>query len=302
MIRFSFFAGAAWLALTWALTCSGAPSQTVREITPTAPHAPKQVTPRQAATPFPPDAWKPVSSATVELRPAEQMTVQDRALEAGAEAAITEHAGMSGMEFTSGQWSYQQIACPAFPKHLFLRFTRNRGAGDVSVFSVSILRDGGGQVRVIPVQRRSYSLFSPAPANAITIAAFNHIRAEEQNMQTGGWADVGLCYAALAGADPRVARPDDQMARPDKLTGGSRSYPAFSAELDYPSAGGAVLEFTDVSARPRPVEWTLVFDAKGKLLKAARRSAPMIVAKETHPRLAPKPATGQAQPEAQPTQ
>lgn len=300
MIRFSFLATSAWLALAWALASSGAPSQTVRQITPTAPHAPKQFTPRQAETPFPPDAWKPVSSATVELRPAEQMTAQDRALEAGAEAAIAEHAGMSGMDFTSGQWRYRQIVCPVFPRHLFLRFTRNQGMGDVSVFSASIPRAGGGQVRVIPIQRRSYSLFSPAPVNAMTIAAFNHIRAEEQSMQTGGWADVGLCYAALAGANP-------QIARPDKWTGGQRSYPAsypgFGAELDYPSAGGAILQFIDASARPRPAEWTLVFDAKGKLVKAARRSAPMVVAKETHPQLAPKPpAISQAQPEAQPTQ
>lgn len=288
MIRFSFLAAAAGLSLAWALTCSGAPSQTVRQITPAAPPAPKQITPQQPATPFPPDAWTPVSTETVELQPAEQMTAQDRALEAGAEPAIAEHAGMSGMEFTSGRWIYQQIVCPAFPNHMFLRFTRDQGAGDVSVFSASIPRTGEGHVSVIPIQRRSYSLFSPAPVNAITIAAFNHIRAEEQTIQTrgwtGGWAGVGLCYAALAGADP-------ELARPDKWAGDPRSYPGSSAELSYPAAGGAILQITDasadVSARLRPVEWTLVFDGKGKLLKAGRRPAPMIEARETHPQSAP---------------
>lgn len=277
MIRFSFPAVVAGLALA----CSVAPSQTVRQITPAAPPAPKQITPRQAVTPFPADAWTPVSSATVELRPAGQMTAQDRALETDAEGAIAKQAGTSGMEFTSGRWSYRQIVCPAFPNHLFLRFTRDQGQGDVSVFSASIPRAGWGRLRIIPIQRRSYSLFSPAPMNAITIAAFNHIRAEEQSMRVGGWADVGLCYAALAGANP-------ELARPDKWTGDPHSHPASSAELIYPAAGGATLRLTDVSARPRPLEWTLVFDAKGKLLKAGRRSASMIVARETHPQPAPE--------------
>jgi hypothetical protein len=288
MIRFSFPAGAAWLALTWALTCSGASPQTVRQITPAAPPAPKQIAPRQAATPFPPDAWTPVSSVTVSVRPAEQMTAEDRVLETSAEPTIAEQAGVSGMEFTSGRWSYQQIVCPAFPNHLFLRFTRNQGAGDVSIFSASIPRTGKRRVRIIPIQRRSYSLFSPAPVNAITVAAFNHIRAEEQSMQVGGWADVGLCYAALAGANP-------ELAQPDKWTGNPHSYPASSAELSYPGPGGAVLQLTDISARPRPVEWTLVFDAKGKLRKAGRRTAPMIEAKETHPESASAPVSDPAQ-------
>ncbi len=293
MIRFSFLAAVVLLALA----CSAAPAQTVRQVTSAAPPAPKQIVPRQAPTPFPPDAWTPVSSATssatVELRPVDQMTAQDRNLEADAEASIAEQAGVSGMEFTSGRWSYRQIVCPAFPNHLFLRFTRNQGAGDVSVFSASIPRNGRGRVRIIPILRRSYSLFSPAPVNAITIAAFNHIRAEEKTTQVGGWADFGLCYAALAGANPELARPDEWAGRRNSEP---RTYPWCSAELSYPNAGGAILRMTDASVRPRPMEWMLVFNAKGTLVKAGRQPASMMVVKETHPQPAPAPATGQAQP------
>ncbi len=275
MIRFSFL-GAAWLALA-GLT---APSQTVRQIVPAAPPPPRRVIPQQAATPFPPDAWTPVGSASVELRPAGQMTAEDRALEARAEATIAALAAKSGMDLASGRWSYRQIACSTFPDHLFLRFMRDSGDGDVSVFSASIARAGQGPVRVIPIQRRSYSLFSPAPVNAMTIAAFNRIRAEEHNMRAGGWADLGLCYAALAGADP-------QLARPERWSGDPRRYPAFSAAIGYPAGGGAILEFADISARPRPVEWTLVFDSQGVLKKAGQRPAPAIEAGETHPQPAP---------------
>jgi hypothetical protein len=93
---------------------------------------------------------------------------------------------------------------PALPEHLFLRFTRNDGAGDVSLFSASIPR-GEGRVRIIPIQRRGYSLFSPAPINAMTISAFNHIRDEERSDQAPDWLGTGLCYAALAGAHPQAA-------------------------------------------------------------------------------------------------
>ncbi len=276
MIRFGFFRVVVWLALT----CLAAQSQTVRQIIPAAPPPPKRVIPQQAATPLPPDAWTPVSPAAVELRTADQMRPEDRMLEARAEAAIAKQAAMSGMELAGGRWSYRQIVCPAFPGHLFLRFLRDGGEGDVSVFTASIPRADTGRVRVIPIQRRSYSLFSPAPENAGTIAAFNRIRAEEPGMQAAGWAGLGLCYAALAGANP-------ELARPEQWSGDPRSYPAFSAEISYPPGGGAILEFADLSARPRPVAWMLVFDAKGALIKAGRRPAPAIEAGQTHPQPAP---------------
>ncbi len=108
-----------------------------------------------------------------------------------------------------GTWNATQVVCPALPHHLFLRYTRNNGTGDVTVFTASIPRNGDGRVRIIPIQRRGYSLFSPAPINALTISAFNHIRAEEPDDQrAANWLGNGLCYAALAGGHPRMPDPD----------------------------------------------------------------------------------------------
>ena len=73
----------------------------------------------------------------------------------------------------------QKIACPRLTNHLFVQFTRNNGNGDVSIFSASIPRNGMGRIRIVPILKRSYSLFSPAPINSMTISAFNHIRSEE---------------------------------------------------------------------------------------------------------------------------
>src|ERR1035437_1701964 len=166
----------------------------------------------QRPMPFPPGSETPGPAASLEFRAPEflqvaQMSPQDRDLAADAESSIGERAGFAGLEFNQGKWNYQQVVCPVLPNHLFLQFTRNNGAGDASVFSASIPRGGDGRVRIIPILRRGYSLFSPAPINALTISAFNHIRAEEHPAKAPEWLATGLCYAALAGGAPPSGAP-----------------------------------------------------------------------------------------------
>jgi hypothetical protein len=211
--------------------------------------------------PYSPDSETPLVVAPVEYRTFDQMTEQDRLLEADAESSISEHAGHLGLEFNQGKWSYRQVLCPAFRNHIFLRFLRNNGTGDVSIFTASIPRGGEGRVRIIPIQMRGYSLFSPAPINALTVSAFNHIRGEENPGDAPDWLGTGLCYAALAGGHPVAAKLTED---PESL-----KFPAaIPAELAIPIHGGESVSFTDVSASPKLMEWTMIFNRKGKLLKA----------------------------------
>ena len=222
-----------------------------------------------AATPFSPDAKTLDIDKLIEFRTADQMTQGDRLLVANAESSIAEHAGLNGMAFEEGSWTYQQVACKALPNHLFLQYTRNNGAGDVTVFSASIPRDGEGRVRVIPILKRGYSLFSPAPINALTISAFNHIRAEEpEEVRNRGWLGNALCYAALAGGRPRVVPSN---ARPEI----EKPIPAMSPMLDVEDKGGETIKFADAAATPRPMEWTMTFAKNGRLLKATHTVAAM---------------------------
>ncbi|MGA2349947.1 MAG: hypothetical protein ABSF70_05880 [Terracidiphilus sp.] len=215
--------------------------------------------------PFPPGDETSGPAPALEFRSYDQMTSLDRDLAANAESSIEERAGFEGLEFNQGKWSYRQVVCAALPNHLFLQFTRNNGTGDVSVFSASIPRTGDGRVRIIPVLRRGYSLFSPAPVNARTISAFNHIRDEEHIEATPQWLATGLCYAALAGAHPQIGPPEETDLR--KLP----SAPTGTEVI--PLNGGAVIQFTDV-ALPKPTLWTMTFNGKGKLLKATHSRAP----------------------------
>lgn len=209
-------------------------------------------------------------ASSIEFRSADQLTEKDRLLLADAESSIAEHAGFAGFELDKTNWSYQQLVCPALPNHLFLQYIRNDGTGDMTVFSASIPRDGEGRVRIIPILRRGYSLFSPAPINAMTISAFNHIRAEEPSPNPTEWLGNGLCYAALAGAHPRMISPN---ATPSL----NKPIPAVTAVMVVQLQGKNLEEirFADAAAVPRPMEWTMTFTRQGKLIKATHSAAPI---------------------------
>lgn len=125
-------------------------------------------------------------------------------------------------------------------------------------------------MRIIPVLRHGYSLFSPAPV----ISAFNHIRDEEDASKAPDWLETGLCYVALSGAHPVAALLAENPA--------DQKFPAaMPAVMEIPKQGGAVIRFADTAAVPRPTGWTMTFDRKGKLLKATRVSADLIREKAT---------------------
>src|SRR5580692_8528470 len=85
----------------------------------------------------------------VVVRPADAMKQEDKDLAASQAAAIRQRAEFNDLGFNEGDWQQSQLDCPAFPQHLLLRFTRNRGAGDVSMFTASVPRGKEGRVRVI---------------------------------------------------------------------------------------------------------------------------------------------------------
>lgn len=261
------------MVLGLGLVCAGAPVLSAQAV----PRE-KEITAPERTMLFAPDPDKPGITDRVWFKPAEEMTEQDRAEAANAEAAIGEKAGFMGLGYDQGKWTYTQVVCPALPNHLFLQYTRNNGVGDVSLFSASVPRGGEGRVRIIPIQMRGYSLFSPAPINALTISAFNHIRAEEHaaGSEAPDWLGTALCYAALAGGHPQAARLAD-------VAENGKAENAPQAMLEVEMDGGATLSFADVAAAPKPMEWTMIFDRKGTLLKAKHAPADLVTVRKLNP-------------------
>ncbi len=191
---------------------------------------------------------------------------------------------MAGIEFDKEKWTDQQLVCEALPGHVFLLFNENKGAGDRSLFSAAIPRSSVGRVRIIPIQRRSYSLFSPAPLNAVAIAEFNRIRAGEPATKPADWLSTALCYAALTGGHPDTSPLAKKSA--DANLGLS-----FPPTIEVQSDGGAIVRFVDVPTAHQPMQWALAFNSKGRLLKVARTATPLYAVKLVLPIPDRQPAT-----------
>jgi hypothetical protein len=223
-----------------------------------------QVTP---VSPFSNNASPSAIGHFIEYHSQEQMSDSDRDLALKAQPAIRDASAFAGIEFDREKWSYRQLDCQAIPGHLFLLFTGDGGVGDSSLFSAAIPRVGKGRVRVIPVERRGFSLFSPAPVNALAMAAFNRIRAEEPASQPADWLATGLCYAALT--EPRLevsTAPGPSLQKNVALS--------FPPTLEVGAAGEATVRFVNVTEPRQPMQWALTFDAKGQLVKVLHFPAP----------------------------
>jgi hypothetical protein len=221
----------------------------------------------EVATPFPVNAAAAEKTDPLEFVPPDQMSATDRSLAAAADSRIRDEATLAGIELSVGKWSYQQLVCKALPDHVFLIYKGDNGPGDISLFSAVIPRSSTGRVRVIPVERRGYSLFSPAPVNAITISAFNRIRADEPANKSADWLATALCYAALAGARPALTSTPKDSAGAD--------FPLdFPPTLEIGASGDSTVRFVDLASVRAPSEWALTFSSKGQLLKVDHFATP----------------------------
>jgi hypothetical protein len=226
-----------------------------------------QVPPIRNLAPFSVDPQQSPNAKLIEFHAESEMTQPDRDLAASSQASIRSDAALAGIEFGEGKWTYEQLVCPALPGHLFLLYRGDNGAGDVTIFSAAISRAGDGHVRIIPVQRRGFSLFSPAPVNALTIAAFNRIRMSEPANPDADWLAVALCYAALTGAHPETSPIQDKSPEPGLTL-------SFPPTLEVGVGGESTVRFVDGSGPRQPTEWALTFNGKGQLLKVINSAVP----------------------------
>lgn len=231
----------------------------------------RKLHPRPKGTIFPLQDKTPARQQ-LEFRTPEQMTSGDRELAEANQGEIARRAAFQGFNLDSaheGGWGYEQAVCPVFPNHLILEYSRMDGRGDVTLFSAVIPR-GEGHVRVIPVRRRSYSLWTPSSSNAITLNDFNHMVVEGGTGLAPDWLTLGLCYAALAGGHVRAALVSET---PDQFP----LYPPARLVLD--KNGTARVEFTDVTTAVPPMEWKMDFTRTGRLQKVKRQRVSGIVSK-----------------------
>jgi len=230
--------------------------------------------PRQRPTPTPfPLNVRTGRRQELEFRSAEAMTQADRDLVAANEDEIARRADLQGFHLDDdsardsgrGAWEYEQAVCPVFPDHVILEYSRDNGAGDVSLFSAVIPR-GEGHVRVIPARRRSYSLWTPSASNALTLNDFNHMVKESRDGLSPDWLTLGLCYTALTGGHVRAGLKA-KVAEEEHFP-----LPA-PATIIVSNKGGAEVRFSDTTPNTREMTWVLQFAQSGRLLKVRHGDA-----------------------------
>jgi len=204
------------------------------------------------------------------------MTAPDRQLADSAMPILRQKAALAGFDLDRGPWTRQQMLCPVFPDHVLLLFTRNRGLGNLSMFSAVIPRAGENALFVVPILRRSETPYTPAPSNPRTIAIYNRIRAGENPGKKVDWLTAGLCYAALSGAHVELPPLKGSAAKHDVSL-------VMDSLLQLDTDGSPSVQFLDVEVYDRPREWDLSFDNKGNLLKVTVTPTPAMT-----PRLVPQ--------------
>ncbi|KAA6464997.1 hypothetical protein DYQ86_03320 [Acidobacteria bacterium AB60] len=188
----------------------------------------------------------------VAVQPWASMGQAEKDLAARASASIREQAKLYELGFGEGAWQQSELDCPAFPQHMFLRFTRDRGAGDVSMFTASIPRGGQGRVRVIPILRSGYSVILPAPESKVTIAAFNQILGEEHLGAKPDWSAVSVCYAALTSERWKEAQSLVELVMVGSQTLQLQQHGALSVALEL--------------AEPAPGRWVIVYGGSARVV------------------------------------
>jgi hypothetical protein len=238
------------------------------------PYPAKQVPQPKNLNPFSSDVSPSGIARFIAYRPLEEMSQSDRDLAAKSQSAIRDAAAFAGIEFDKEKWHYRQLQCQALPGHLFLLFTGDSGVSDASLFSAAIPRTGKGRIRVIPVERRGFSLFSPAPVNELAVAAFNRIRAQEPAGPPPDWLSTSLCYAALTeprsevSASPRPTAGTNPAAEPNIAL-------SFPPTLEVGVDGESTVRFVNVAEPRQPMQWALTFDPKGQLVKVEHLPTPV---------------------------
>jgi len=141
-----------------------------------------------------------------------EMHPEDASLADKKQREIAREAEFFGYELGSGSWAYDQVVCPDMPDDLLLHYRSRSRTGAESLFTAIVPRQAG-RVMVVPVLFRNATPFHAAAGSQRSITAFNQAVpkevAEKAAQEDGPWLTLGMCYAAIAGAEPQVPQRMD---------------------------------------------------------------------------------------------
>ena len=214
-----------------------------------------------------PAQTSPVTGApyiSLDHLPAAQMAPADAALLRKRHRELATEAAFFGYNFDTTGWTIDQTLCPDIPDALLLHARRRFHDGAESLFTALVPR-GPARVWVVPVLYRNATPFHAAIGSERSMTVFNRavpasIAAHALDPQAH-WLLYALCYAEVAGAEPRV---------PSHFNGNLALVraPAPTLQISEASSVTSVL-FTDRDAPAHYNVWSVSFNQAGHVTAAA---------------------------------
>jgi hypothetical protein len=210
-------------------------------------------------------------TSTLPVLDAAEMSAADRALLEQREVDVSSAAAFYGFDISDSHWTYQQIVCRSLPDHLMLSFENGSVAHGPSRF-VAVVPANGDKVQVVTEYAHGLLPFHAAWEKSTAYEAFNRMTATDRGEHELGpqshWLNLGMCFAALTGHQPRVPEPQENVAASEALTKRNGSTPIILID----PGKTAEVDFSDIS-EARTGNWRLRFDDRGRLTKAELESA-----------------------------
>lgn len=213
----------------------------------------------------------PTESYTVlEHRSADDMSADDAAVVRAKQREITMEAAMFGYDLNHGRWSYDETECPAIPNALLLHYRTAAAANGAQSLFTALVPRGRGRVLVNPVLYHGATPFEAAIGQKRTISVFNQaVPAEiaKQDVQPEGhWLTLAICFAEIAGAEPRVPE------HPELETQLIKAPPPTLRMSE--AKGTTDIQFTGREAPTDYTVWNISVNAQGRAVEASSATYP----------------------------
>lgn len=231
---------------------------------------------------------------SLKVIPANRMAPADKALIHAKRGELAQAAAFRGYHLSAGHWTHVEVQCPEIPGYLLLHYRARIASGAEWLFTALVPR-GSGRVQVVPVLYRSASPYGPAAAAQHTISVFNQVVpadvAAKAAQMNGSWLQLATCYAAVAGAEPRIPATND--SNPANLNA-----PLPTLKISEAQSTRQVV-FTDRNSPSGYTVWTISLNQKGRVVAASAQTSANATEKLLNP---PAPKAVPLSPQQQPTE
>jgi hypothetical protein len=211
-----------------------------------------------------------ISYTVLEHHAADAMSAGDAAVVHAKQHEITTEAAMFGYDLNHGRWGYDETECPAIPNALLLHYQTTAAANGARSLFTAVVPRGQGRVLVNPVLYHGATPFEAAIGQKRTMSVFNQAvpaeLAKQEVQPDGHWLTLAICFAEIAGAEPRVPKHPELETELIKA-------PAPTLRVSE-ARGTTEIQFTGRQAPTNYTVWNISLDKQGRAVEAASATYP----------------------------